>query len=234
MPLRKDEGRRQKDDLLHRAGRPVPFDPPAHDAARMLDEVRAEAADCRACPLWKGATQTVFGEGRPRAALMLVGEQPGDQEDLAGQPFVGSAGDVLDRALADAGIDRQQVYVTNAVKHFKHEPRGKRRIHKKPSEREIEACHPWLENELALVRPALVVALGATAARSLLGRATPIEANRSQLIPLFGGGRLLITVHPSYLLRVPDPYRAEAYRRFVEDLKLALPFLGGTTDLDRL
>ena len=205
-----------------------------NDVVRSLDALRADAVDCRDCPLWKNATQTVFGEGHPAATVMLVGEQPGDEEDLAGRPFVGSAGQMLDRALAEAGIDRGQVYVTNAVKHFKHEPRGKRRIHKKPSEREIEACHPWLESELELVQPALVVALGASAARAMLGRATPIESNRGKLIPLLGGARLLITVHPSYLLRVPDQYRAEAYRRFVEDLKLALPFLGGTTDLDRL
>jgi uracil-DNA glycosylase len=206
----------------------------AGEVIRSLEALRAEAADCRACPLWRNATQTVFGEGRARASVMLVGEQPGDQEDLAGRPFIGGAGQVLDRALADAGIDRGEIYITNAVKHFKHEPRGKRRIHKKPSEREIEACHPWLENELDLVQPALVVALGASAARALLGRETPIERNRSKLQPLLGGARLLITVHPSYLLRVPDPQRAEAYQRFVEDLKLALPFLGGTTDLDRL
>jgi uracil-DNA glycosylase family protein len=219
-----------------KAGRPplpqLPADVP--DIVRTLDAVRAEAAECQACPLWKNATQTVFGEGPARAAVMLVGEQPGDQEDLAGRPFVGAAGQMLDRALADAGIDRGEVYVTNAVKHFKHEPRGKRRIHKKPSDLEIEACHPWLEHELELVQPALVVALGASAARALLGHATPIERNRGRLLPLLGGARLLVTVHPSYLLRVPDQYRPEAYRHFVEDLKLALPFLGGTTDLDRL
>jgi uracil-DNA glycosylase len=229
---------------MHKVGRerstpnqrpgPTPGPSVPRDAARSLDALRAAAAECRACPLWKDATQTVFGEGPQRAAIMLVGEQPGDQEDLAGHPFVGSAGGMLDRALEDAGIDRQQVYVTNAVKHFKHEPRGKRRIHKKPSDREIEACHPWLENELEQVQPALIVALGATAARALLGRVTPIERNRGKLVPLLGNARLLITVHPSFLLRIPDPYRAEAYQRFVEDLKLAVPFLPGTTDLDRL
>jgi uracil-DNA glycosylase family protein len=212
----------------------IPHPPVAADTARSLGALRAEAADCRACPLWRNATQTVFGEGPASGAVMLVGEQPGDEEDLAGHPFVGAAGHMLDRALAEAGIDRGQVYVTNAVKHFKFEPRGKRRIHKKPSEREIEACHPWLENELELVQPALVVALGASAAHALLGRSTPIERNRGKLLPLLGGARLLITVHPSFLLRVPDAHRAEAYRRFVEDLKLALPFMGGTTDLDRL
>jgi uracil-DNA glycosylase family protein len=155
-------------------------------------------------------------------------------EDVQGLPFVGPAGRLLRRAVDDAEIEPSQLYITNAVKHFKYEPRGKRRIHKKPSEREIEACHPWLEHEMDLVRPALVVALGASAARALLGRTTVIERNRGKLQPLLGGARLLITVHPSYLLRVPDPQRAEAYQRFVEDLKLALPFLGGTTDLDRL
>jgi DNA polymerase len=200
------------------------------DTTRPLDALRAEAADCRSCPLWKNATQTVFGEGPAPAAVMLVGEQPGDQEDLAGRPFVGGAGQILDRALAEVGISRRQIYITNAVKHFKFEPRGKRRVHKKPSEREIEACHPWLENELELVRPALVVALGASAARALLKRATPIGRNRGKLLPLLGGARLLVTVHPSFLLRVPEQFRAEAYRRFVEDLKLALPFLGGTKD----
>lgn len=193
---------------------------------RSLATLRTAAADCRACPLWKDATQTVFGEGGAPARVMLVGEQPGDQEDLAGRPFVGAAGRMLDRALVDAGMDRREVYVTNAIKHFKYEPRGTRRIHKKPSEREIEACHMWLEDELELVQPVLVVALGATATRAVLGRAMPIERNRGKLLPLVGGARLLITVHPSYLLRVPDVYRAEAYARFVEDLKHALPFLG--------
>ena len=155
---------------------------------------------------------------------MLVGEQPGDQEDLAGHPFVGPAGRLLDRALADAGVDRGKLYVTNAVKHFKNEPRGKRRIHKKPSDREIEACYQWLEREIELVAPKLIVALGATAARSLLGRATPIERNRGRLMEFMPGTQLLITVHPSMLLRVPDEYKAGAYREFVKDLKLIAPF----------
>jgi len=203
----------------------APQPAPASDPVRSLEALRADAVDCRACPLWRNATQTVFGEGNARAAIMLVGEQPGDQEDLAGRPFVGSAGQVLDRALAEVGIDRGQVYVTNAVKHFKHEPRGKRRIHKKPSDREIEACHPWLENELELVRPALVVALGESAARALLGHATPVGRYRGKLLPLVGGAWLLVTVHPSYLLRVSDAQRPDAYRQFVEDLKLALPYV---------
>jgi DNA polymerase len=166
----------------------------------------------------------VFGEGPPGAAIMLVGEQPGDREDIAGRPFVGPAGRVLDRALAEAGIERVGVYVTNAVKHFKNEPRGKRRIHKKPSDAEIDACHRWLERELELVAPRLVVALGATAARAVLGRALPIERNRGRLIRTRGKAQALITVHPSFLLRVPEKYRADAYRRFVGDLRAAAQF----------
>ena len=190
-------------------------------AAESLSAVKTSARRCKACPLWANATQTVFGEGPPRAGVMLVGEQPGDREDLAGRPFVGPAGRMLDRALAEAGLEREELYVTNAVKHFKNEPRGKRRIHKKPSHAEIDACHRWLERELELVGPRLIVALGATAARALLGRATPIERNRGRLLERAGGGRVLITVHPSSLLRLPDGYRAAAYRRFVADLRKA-------------
>lgn len=189
-----------------------------------LADARFAAQDCRACPLWEAATQTVFGEGPEQARIMLVGEQPGDQEDRQGHPFIGPAGQLLDRALKDAGIDRDLVYVTNAVKHFKWEPRGKRRMHKKPGEAEIGACHQWLERELELVSPALVVAMGATAARALLGRATPIEVNRGRLMPLNAGMQILITVHPSYLLRVPEEARVESYGRFVRDLKQAAPF----------
>jgi uracil-DNA glycosylase family protein len=196
---------------------------------RSLAEVAAQAAHCRDCPLWKNATQTVFGAGRKSARVMFVGEQPGDQEDRAGEPFVGPAGKLLDRALVDAAIDRKATYVTNAVKHFKWEPRGKRRIHKKPNELEIRACHQWLERELALIRPALVVALGATAARAVFGRATAIEKSRGRIIagaqaktPLEAD--LLVTVHPSFLLRVPDEDREEAYERFVADLKLIRPY----------
>ena len=196
--------------------------------ASELDKASQEAVHCRACDLWKNATQTVFGAGPADARIMLVGEQPGDQEDLAGQPFVGPAGKVLDRALDDAGIDRNRIYVTNAVKHFKFEPRGKKRIHKKPSEMEIAACHRWLERELHAVSPSCVVALGATAARALLGRATAIEPNRGQLTDLTPSCKLLITVHPSFLLRVPQEFRATEYRRFVGDLALAAPFLRGS------
>ena len=191
-----------------------------------LEEASEEAAHCRACDLWKNATQTVFGVGGKGARMMLVGEQPGDQEDLVGLPFVGPAGRVLDRALEDAGIDRRKVYVTNAVKHFKFEPRGKKRIHKKPSEHEIDACHRWLERELAALAPTLVVALGATAARALLGRATAIGANRGRLKDFTPDCKLLITVHPSFLLRVPPEYRDAEYKAFVADLKLAAPFVG--------
>ena len=198
-----------------------------HDS---LAEVREQAAHCRDCPLWKNATQTVFGAGPASARVVLVGEQPGDQEDLAGKPFVGPAGRLLDRALLDAAIDRKATYVTNAVKHFKFEPRGKRRIHKKPSELEIGACHQWLERELALVRPALVVALGATAARAVFGRTTAIGKNRGRILagdqakhPV--DADLLVTVHPSFLLRVPDEDRDEAYASFVADLKLIAPYV---------
>jgi DNA polymerase len=191
-----------------------------------LETLRAEAADCRACPLWKDATQTVFGEGPHHARIMLVGEQPGDKEDLAGKPFVGPAGQMLDRALAEACIDRSKVYVTNAVKHFKFVPRGKIRLHQKPATPEIRACRQWYERELAALKPALVVAMGATAAQSVLGKITPINKNRGRLLELEHGMQALVTVHPSYLLRLPDEdARAREYERFVEDLKIAAGIL---------
>ena len=185
--------------------------------------LRDEAASCTRCDLYKNATQTVFGEGPIDAALMFVGEQPGDQEDLAGRPFVGPAGQVFDRAIAEAGIDRGQVYVTNAEKHFKFEQRGKRRIHSKPGAGEIEACRWWVDQERALVKPKVTVALGATAARSLLGRVVTIGRERGQAIELpGGGGEAWITVHPSFLLRLPDEEAKRVeYARFVEDLKAA-------------
>jgi uracil-DNA glycosylase len=187
-----------------------------------LAEVRDEAARCRRCPLWENATQTVFGEGPPDATLMLVGEQPGDQEDLQGRPFVGPAGAVLRRALEEAGIAPETAYVTNAVKHFKFVvQRGKRRIHQKPNIIEIEACRFWFEQELALLRPEMVVALGATAARAVFGREMAIQRNRGRIMRLGNGPRALITVHPSFLLRLPDETsRAAEYRRFVADLAL--------------
>jgi probable DNA metabolism protein len=186
-----------------------------------LESVRAAAMTCKACPLWQPATQTVFGEGPEKARIMLVGEQPGDVEDIKGRPFVGPAGRLLDRALAEAKIDRAAVYVTNAVKHFKFVPRGKRRIHQKPNSLEIKACDRWLEQELALVNPDMVVALGATAAQALFGHAMPIGKSRGQVIEL-AGRKALITVHPSYLLRLPDEEtRHREYAAFVADLKLA-------------
>jgi DNA polymerase len=191
-----------------------------------LERLREEAASCRACPLWKNATQTVFGEGPKHAPIMMVGEQPGDKEDLAGKPFVGPAGKMLDRALEEAGVDRNKVYVTNAVKHFKFVPRGKIRLHQKPTTPEIKACRQWYERELATIEPELVVALGATAAQSVFGKITPINKNRGRLIDLEEGRKALVTVHPSYLLRLPDEdAKAREYRRFVEDLKFAAAYL---------
>jgi uracil-DNA glycosylase len=191
-----------------------------------LKTLREEAADCRACHLWKDATQTVFGEGPQRASIMLVGEQPGDKEDLADKPFVGPAGQMLDRALEEAGIDREKVYVTNAVKHFKFVRRGKFRLHQKPNTAEIRACRPWYERELASIQPELVVAMGATAAQSVFGKITPINKNRGRLIDLAEGVKALVTVHPSYLLRLPDAdAKAREYKRFVDDLKIAAELL---------
>ena len=195
-------------------------------ASPSLQTLREEAADCRACPLWREATQTVFGEGPPHAPAMLVGEQPGDKEDLAGKPFVGPAGLMLDRALEQAGIDRSKVYVTNAVKHFKFVPRGKIRLHQKPTTTEIKACRPWYERELAAIKPMLVVAMGTTAAQSVFGKITPINKNRGRLIDLDDGIKALVTVHPSYLLRLPDEAaRQREYERFVSDLKIAAALL---------
>ena len=191
-----------------------------------IPTLRAEAADCRACPLWKGATQTVFGEGPQNAQIMLVGEQPGDKEDLAGKPFVGPAGQMLDRALDEAGIDRSKVYVTNAVKHFKFVSRGKIRLHQKPNTAEIRACRPWYERERAALKPSLVVAMGATAAQSVFGKITPINKSRGRLIDLDNGLVAIVTVHPSYLLRLPDAAaKKREYRRFVGDLAIASALL---------
>ena len=195
-----------------------------------LADVRDAAAHCRDCPLWKPATQTVFGEGAGDARVMLVGEQAGDQEDFVGRPFVGPAGKLLDRALAAAGIDRSALYVTNAVKHFKFEPRGKRRIHKKPADAEIDACYRWLEREMALVRPALIVALGATAARALTGRAMAVGVNRGHITDLPDGTKLMITVHPSYLLRVPEENHQAEHERFVADLAHVAEYLATLRD----
>jgi DNA polymerase len=191
-----------------------------------IEALREAAANCRACPLWKDATQTVFGEGPQHASIMLVGEQPGDKEDLAGKPFVGPAGQLLDRALEEAGVDRKKVYVTNAVKHFKFVPRGKIRLHQKPNTPEIKACRQWYERELASIKPDLVVAMGATAAQSVFGKITPINKNRGRLIDLEDGIKALVTVHPSYLLRLPDAdAKAREYERFVDDLRIAAALL---------
>jgi uracil-DNA glycosylase family protein len=191
-----------------------------------LKALREEASHCRACHLWKDATQIVFGEGPPDAQVMLVGEQPGDKEDLAGKPFVGPAGQMLDRALEEAGIDRKKVYVTNAVKHFKFVLRGKFRLHQKPNTPEIRACRPWYERELRSIQPDLVVAMGATAAQSVLGKITPINKTRGRLIDLDDGTKALVTVHPSYLLRlVGTQDRAREYARFVDDLGIAAELL---------
>jgi uracil-DNA glycosylase family protein len=193
-----------------------------------LAAARDAAAGCRACPLWEPATRTVFGEGPRDARVMLVGEQPGDWEDLEGRPFVGPAGQLLDRALAEAGLDRSRLYLTNAVKHFKFAPRGKRRVHQKPEAGEVEACGTWLALERELVRPRLVVALGATAARALTGREVRIGEERGRVAPLGPGAELLVTVHPSYVLRLPDAARQAAEQaRLVAELRLAVPYLGG-------
>lgn len=185
-----------------------------------LTAVRTIAAGCKACDLYRRGTQTVFGEGPRKARLMLVGEQPGDAEDLAGHPFVGPAGRLLDSALAEAGIDRDLVYVTNVVKHFKWEPRGKRRIHAKPNAAEIAACRPWLDAEIALVKPQVLVCLGSTAAQALLGRTFRVSTERGQLVTSSLAPVVTATVHPSAILRAPDAEtRREEMRRFVHDLR---------------
>ena len=185
-----------------------------------LDSLRRKAASCRACPLWKNATQTVFGEGSADAEIVFVGEQPGDKEDLQGRPFVGPSGLLLDRALAEAGVDRGRVYVTNAVKHFKFEPRGKRRLHKRPNASEIKICRRWLSEEIEVIHPRLIVALGATAAQGLAERAIPVQSNRGKVLDAANGLRVFITIHPSALLRLQDDEeRHSAYASFVNDLR---------------
>ena len=193
---------------------------PGTNVIRAWEALRDEALGCTRCPLYLNATQTVFGEGPLDAPLMFVGEQPGDQEDRTGKPFVGPAGLIFDQALAKAGIDRALSYVTNAVKHFKYEQRGKRRIHSKPNAGEIQACRWWYAQERELIRPAVTVALGATAARQMLGKAVTISGTRGVSHPLEDGGEGWVTVHPSFLLRMPDREAAEAeFARFVDDLK---------------
>jgi DNA polymerase len=200
------------------------FEPPP--AITSLRELARAEHECRRCPLYQNATQAVPGEGRRHAHLMLVGEQPGDKEDLAGKPFVGPAGRVLDQALEEAGIPRDEVFVTNAVKHFKHEMRGKRRLHKRPNSYEIERCKIWLDVERAIVRPSAVVALGATAARSLFGRPLTITKVRGTAMQLADGTAALVTIHPSLLLRIEDRAdKAREYRAFVADLRQAARYL---------
>ena len=192
------------------------------EVIKSLRELAVAEQGCTRCPLYRDATQAVPGEGPSHAALMLVGEQPGDKEDLAGKPFVGPSGRVLDQALKDAGIDRDQAFVTGAVKHFKHEMRGKRRLHKRPNNYEIERCKFWLDFERRLVKPSMIVALGVTAARSLIGRTVTIAKVRGKLMELNDGTNLIVTAHPSALLRIKDEgERHKAYRMFVADLKAA-------------
>jgi uracil-DNA glycosylase family protein len=193
-----------------------------NDPKRALELLAEEARRCTRCPLYRNATQTVFGEGPADAALMLIGEQPGDQEDLAGRPFVGPAGKVLDAALEAAGITRADIYVTNAVKHFKNEPRGKKRLHKRPNRYEVEVCRVWLRQEISLVKPQLILALGVTAAVALAGRPVVLSRERGRVIELADGQRGMVTTHPSSILRMPDQKaRHAAFAALVKDLKAA-------------
>ena len=211
--------------------------PPASAAAQYipsrptLEKLRTSARGCKACDLWLRGTQTVFGEGARHAKVMFVGEQPGDKEDLEGKPFVGPAGALLDKALVEAGIDRKLTYVTNAVKHFKWEPRGKRRIHKKPDSLEITACRAWLDAEINVVKPRVVVCLGATAAQSLLGRAFRVTQQRGQLLPFRQGVTIAATVHPSSILRAPDDEaRHREMQLFINDLRVIAKFVLADND----
>ena len=195
--------------------------------AESLKKTREEAKACRDCPLWANATQTVFGAGDPHARVMLVGEQPGDEEDRRGLPFVGPAGRLLDRALEAAGIDRTTLYVTNAVKHFKWEPRGKRRLHKTPAQREIEACLPWLEAELAAIEPRVILCLGATAARAVMGGKVRVTETRGQPLHSPLGKDVIVTIHPAYILRLRTGAE-EAFALFVNDVEKAAKLAGVT------
>ena len=192
-----------------------------------LNKLRDAAADCTACHLYKLGTQTVFGEGKPSSLIMFIGEQPGDKEDLAGRPFVGPAGGLLDKALAEAGIDRAKVYVTNVVKHFKWEPRGKRRIHKKPNAVEITACRPWLQSEIAVIKPRAIICLGSTAAQAVIGPKFRVSTQRGEFVKSELAEYVTATVHPSSILRAPsDEARRVERARFVEDLKKIRQALG--------
>ncbi len=206
---------------LHGPGQQEGADARAYLPAELaLPALRQAARSCRGCPLWERGTQTVFGAGQEGAALMVVGEQPGNEEDLSGLPFVGPAGRLLDAALEAAGIDRRRAYVTNAVKHFKWEPRGKKRIHQKPSAGEVRACSPWLHAEIAAVRPRAILCMGATAAQALLGRGFKVTAHRGELVPTTLAPLAMATVHPSSILRAPDDETRHAeMARFVEDLR---------------
>ncbi|MEO4000518.1 UdgX family uracil-DNA binding protein [Mesorhizobium sp. CAU 1732] len=199
----------------------------APEDATSIPELRRQAESCRRCPLWQDATQTVFGEGPETAEIIFVGEQPGDQEDIAGKPFVGPAGRVFDEVIDEAGIAREKLYVTNAVKHFKFEPRGKRRIHQKPNAGEVKACRWWIDHEIGLIKPALVVAMGATAAQSLLGKAIPITRMRGEIVTRDDGVQVFLTIHPSFILRIREPDEAQAERaRFVKDMQAVKALMG--------
>lgn len=203
--------------------------PSSRNPTAGLADVAKEAAGCTRCPLFRNATQVVFGEGPAKARIMMVGEQPGDQEDRLGRPFVGPAGRVLDRALQQVGLDRGSVYLTNAVKHFKHEQRGKRRLHKHPNRAEIEQCRWWLDRELAMIEPELVVGLGAIAASALMGRAVTLSRERGRLLRWPDGHAGLATIHPSAVLRMPDEAsRAKAFEGLVGDLRVAAEMIGGS------
>src|SRR5579864_4280206 len=196
--------------------KPQPLIPPNHT----IEELRKDAKNCKACDLWRTGTQTVFGAGAARPKIMFVGEQPGNQEDLEGKPFVGPAGKLLDSALVEAGIDRSKTYVTNAVKHFKWEPRGKRRIHKKPNAAEIAACRPWLDAEIVALQPKVIVCLGATAAQALFGRDFRVTLHRGEFLKSTLAPFVMATVHPSSILRAPDEEtRHEEVKRFIAELK---------------
>jgi uracil-DNA glycosylase family protein len=197
---------------------------------KTLPALREAAAGCRGCSLYRNATQTVFGEGKPGAEVVFVGEQPGDQEDLQGRPFVGPAGKMLDRALGDAGIDRRMVFITNVVKHFKFERRGKRRIHRRPAAEEVRACAPWFRSELQVVKPKALVALGATAAQDLFGRSFRVTKERGKPLESDLAPVVMATIHPSAILRAPDEAtRHEEYERFVADLRGVVRLMGGAT-----
>jgi DNA polymerase len=198
------------------------FVPLTHD----LGELARAAASCKGCDLWEHATRTVFGEGPPDARVVVVGEQPGDKEDLVGEPFVGPAGKLLDRALADAGIDRGKTYLTNIVKHFKWTPRGKRRIHQKPNAEEVKACFPWLEAEVEAIHPEILVCLGAVAAQGVLGRQFKVTQRRGEIVESPQGWRVTATVHPSSILRADDDRRRLEYQAFVRDLRGVAEVLG--------